>query len=208
MDVLHGTYKTIAEPSSGTYKDKGSKFLAFAFPVTREESIREIVEDIRKKYFDARHHCYAYRLGPEKKDFRSNDDGEPSGTAGKPILGQLLSHDLTDIVIVVVRYFGGTLLGTSGLIQAYKLASADALQNASIIQKFVYVTYILHFDYVHMNTVMKIIKDFDLLAYDQDFQITCSLKIKIKLDEEANVLSKITLFREITCKKTGIEENK
>lgn len=201
MAAINGTYKTIALPSNGIYKDKGSKFLAFAFPISQESEIKDIVDEHKKKYFDARHHCYAFRIGAEKNVFRSNDDGEPSGTAGKPILGQILSNDLTDILIIVVRYFGGTLLGTSGLIQAYKGASADALTNASIIQKFVYVTYLLTFDYLQMNNVMKIIKDFDIAPLNQAFNENCTMKIQIKLDAEMEVIAKISKYREIQIEK-------
>lgn len=201
MTPLNDSYFTIDHPASGVYKDKGSKFLAFAIPVHNEPEIKEKVEAFRKEYFDARHHCYAYRLGADKSIFRTYDDGEPSGTAGKPIFGQIQSHDLTDILILVVRYFGGTLLGTSGLIRAYKAACEDALANAPKVQKFIYNTYKLTFTYENMNTVMKIIKDFDLQSSEHFFQSTCSIKINIKRATEQDVLSRIALFREITCEK-------
>ena len=128
------SYRTIKTLSQGLYKDKGSKFMAFAYPVSEQESIKPIIDDIKKTYHDARHHCYAYMIGYQRQIWRANDDGEPSGTAGKPILGQINSAELTNILIVVIRYFGGILLGTSGLINAYKCAAADAISNAEIVE--------------------------------------------------------------------------
>ena len=134
---MEDTYKTIEKPSEGLFKDKGSKFISFAFPVDNEEEIKEIVQSIKKEHHSARHHCYAWRLGADQLLFRANDDGEPSSTAGKPILGQIQSFDLTNILIVVVRYFGGTLLGVSGLINAYRNAALDAINQAEIVEKLV-----------------------------------------------------------------------
>jgi uncharacterized YigZ family protein len=186
------TYLTISASSSGIFKDKGSKFLSFAYQVKNTTEIKEIIDKLKKEYFDARHHCYAYRLGADKLVFRANDDGEPSGTGGKPILGQILSHDLTNIVIVVVRYFGGTLLGTSGLINAYKAATANAIANASIVQKHVHAIYQLTFGYPQMNHVMKIIKDFELEAFDQSFELTCTMRLKIQLGHVDIMLEKLS----------------
>jgi uncharacterized YigZ family protein len=186
------TYLTIKEPSTGLFKDKGSKFLSFAYPVIDEKEIKTLVDKLKKEYFDARHHCYAYRLGADQLIFRANDDNEPSGTAGKPILGQIISNDLTNILIVVVRYFGGTLLGTSGLINAYRNASANAISNASIIKKNVYAIYQLVFNYQQMNYVMKIVKDYDLTAFDQNFELICSLKVKIKLLQVDSLMVKFS----------------
>lgn len=186
------TYRTIKDSSRGIFKDKGSKFLAFAYPVVTEAEIKLLVDHLRKEYFDARHHCYAYRLGAEKLMFRANDDNEPSGTAGKPILGQIVSNDLTNILIVVVRYFGGTLLGTTGLINAYRNASADAITNATIVEKQVFAVYQLSFDYQHVNYVMKIVKDYDLSIFDQNFELTCSLKVKFRLSMVESMLQKFS----------------
>ena len=153
------SYLTIEKYTEGIYKEKGSKFLAFAYPVTTQDEIKQILADLRKKYYDATHHCYAYILGFDKEEFRMNDDGEPSGTAGRPILNALLSKDVTNILVVVVRYFGGTLLGVPGLINAYKTATQEALANALIVEKTVNDVYQIDFEYLVMNDVMRIIKD-------------------------------------------------
>ena len=155
---MEDVYQTIAEVSSGIFKDKGSKFLAFAYPVQTEEEVKQIISSLKKEHHSARHHCYAWRMGTENIVYRTNDDGEPSSTAGKPILGQLLSFNLTNTMVVVVRYFGGTLLGVSGLINAYKNAAADALSNAKIIQKRIETTWALLFTYHEMQDVMNLIK--------------------------------------------------
>ena len=156
---MEDTYLTISTISEGLYKEKGSKFLAFAIPVTSVSEVKTILEEKRKVYYDARHVCYAYLIGEESKESRSNDDGEPSGTAGKPILGAILSKQLTNVLIVVVRYFGGTKLGTSGLINAYREASFDALENNEIIEKTIETPIEINFDYISMNDVMKVIKE-------------------------------------------------
>ena len=148
---MEDTYKTIEKPSEGLFKDKGSKFISLAFPVNSEEEIKEIVQSIKKEHHSARHHCYAWRLGADQLHFRANDDGEPSSTAGKPILGQIQSFDLTNILIVVVRYFGGTLLGVSGLINAYRSAALDAINQAEIVEKLVEKWLLVDFDYGAMN---------------------------------------------------------
>jgi uncharacterized YigZ family protein len=173
-------YRSISALSTGSYRDNGSKFLAFAYPVESEEEIREKLAALRKEYFDARHHCYAYILGPSKDAFRANDDGEPSGTGGRPIHGQLLSADLTDTLIVVVRYFGGILLGASGLANAYKTAARDAIDHATIIEKTIDARYRLSFEYVTMNDVMRILKDYDLKPENQQFDMDCSLEVSIR----------------------------
>jgi len=188
------TYFTIIKPSAGTFKDKGSKFLSFAYPVKDEKEVKVFVDQLRKEYFDARHHCYAYRLGADKKTFRVNDDGEPSGTAGKPILGQIIAQELTNILIVVVRYFGGTLLGTHGLINAYRSASHDALAKANIVQKYVCVVYDIVFDYLQMNHVMKIVKDFDLEVVTQQFEMVCNMRLKIKINSVYPIIGKLQLI--------------
>lgn len=177
------SYLTIAKPVEGLFKDKGSKFLAFAYPVSSEEEIKEYVQTLKKEHFQARHHCFAWRLGADKTQFRANDDGEPSSTAGKPILGQIQRLDLTNILIVVVRYFGGTLLGVSGLINAYRAAAADALAHAEIIEKLVEVPFWVEFDYLNMNRVMKIFKDENLPQEKSEFDLRCRIKTSIRLGE-------------------------
>lgn len=178
--MFDDTYKTLKEASQGLYKEKGSKFLAFAFPVRNTDDIKSHLEQLRKDYFDARHHCYAYILGPNKEAWRANDDGEPSGTGGRPIYGQLLSAELTDTLIVVVRYFGGILLGASGLANAYKTAARDAIDHAEIIEKTIDVHYRLHFEYAAMNDVMRIVKDFGLVPRNQDFNLDCRLDVEVR----------------------------
>ncbi len=178
--MFDDTYLTIEDRAEGVYKEKGSKFISLAFPVTTQEEIKEIVKDIKKEYFDARHHCYAYILGYDKSVFRMNDDGEPSSTAGKPIYGQLLSKDLTNILVVVVRYFGGTKLGVSGLIQAYKQATIDVLNNSKIIEKTVDEVYSVSFDYSLMNDVMKVMKEYDLHQQNHKFENDCYLEFRIR----------------------------
>ena len=180
---MEDTYKTIEKPSEGLFKDKGSKFISFAFPVDNEEEIKEIVQSIKKEHHSARHHCYAWRLGADQLLFRANDDGEPSSTAGKPILGQIQSFDLTNILIVVVRYFGGTLLGVSGLINAYRNAALDAINQAEIVEKLVEKWLLVEFDYGAMNEVMKIFKDEKLPQTDPQFDLRCSIKTHIRLSE-------------------------
>ncbi len=178
--MFDDTYKTIAAPSEGLYKEKGSKFLAFAYPVRTQEEVKAHLDRLRKEYFDARHHCYAYILGPRKDAFRANDDGEPSGTGGRPIHGQLLSADLTDTLIVVVRYFGGILLGASGLANAYKAAARDAIDHATIVEKTIDCRYRLSFKYEAMNDVMRILKDFDLKPLNQQFDLDCTLEVSVR----------------------------
>ena len=185
------TYKTIALPSEGIFKDKGSKFISYAFPVSDEESVKEIVQRIKKEHYSARHHCYAYRLGFAGENYRVNDDGEPSGTAGKPIYGQLLSKDLTNILVVVVRYFGGTLLGVSGLINAYKSATIDVIANSEIVTKIILKRFRLQFDYMTQNSVMKIIKDEQLEIVKSEYQLYCTLEILVRLQKEENILEKM-----------------
>ncbi|MEA2105661.1 MAG: YigZ family protein [Bacteroidota bacterium] len=190
MADYNDEYLTISKPSEGLFKDRGSKFLAFAYPVSSEEEIKAIQEQLRNKYHDARHHCYAYMLGPEKKVYRANDDGEPSSTAGKPILGQIRSFNLTNILIVVIRYFGGTKLGVGGLINAYKTAAEKALNNAKIIKKTLHDIYELKFDYPQMNEIMRIMKEENIEQMDQNFELTCSITLALRKAEVEKVLSK------------------
>lgn len=173
-------YKTIAQKSEGTYTEKRSKFLAFAHPVETLDQIKELIEGYKKKYYDARHVCYAYMLGADRTTFRANDDGEPSTTAGKPILGQINSKELTNILVVVIRYFGGVKLGTSGLIIAYKEATIAALSNANIIEKQVEELISYTFPYVMMNSVMKVVKELNPQIVSQTYEQTCQITLSIR----------------------------
>jgi len=190
MAEIVDEYLTISKPSEGLFKDRGSKFLAFAFPVSSEEEIKVIQEKLRSDYHDARHHCFAYMLGIDKDVYRANDDGEPSSTAGKPILGQIRSFDLTNILIVVIRYFGGTKLGVGGLINAYKTAAEEALKNAKIIKKTLHDIYELKFDYPEMNEVMRILKEEQIEQVDQNFELSCSITLSLRKADAEKVLSK------------------
>ena len=180
------TYRTIAKESEGLYKEKGSRFIAIAYPVRTEEEVKQHVADVKKKYYDARHHCYAYILGANKDAYRMNDDGEPSGTAGRPIHGQLLSKDLTDTLIIVIRYFGGIKLGVSGLINAYKTAAKDALDNNTIVEKFVEEDYQLRFPPLSMNKVMQLLKRDTVKITDQQYDTDCIIRFTVqKRDADA-----------------------
>lgn len=179
-------YKTISGTSEGAYSELRSKFLAFAHPVTTVEEAMAVVEQYQKKFYDARHVCWAYMLGPEREVFRSNDNGEPSGTAGKPILGQINSFGLTDVVVMVVRYFGGVKLGTSGLIVAYRTAAAEALSNASIVMRTVDEDYTFSFEYPFMTAVMKVVREMDARIVSQTYDMDCSMTVSLrkgKMDE-------------------------
>ena len=178
---IKDAYKSIAARSEGLFKDNGSRFIAFAFPVETPDQVKEIVDSLKKEYHDARHHCYAYRLGYLGDTFRANDDGEPSGSAGRPILGQIDSLGLSDVLVVVVRYFGGIKLGIPGLIRAYKTSTADALAAATVIEKVAGKNFCLDFDYMAMNAVMKVLKDMGLPQEGQDFGATCSLRTRVRL---------------------------
>ena len=190
--MITDTYKTIESASNGLFKDKGSRFIAFAFPVKAVEEVKPVLEKIKKDYHDARHHCYAYNIGYDNNNWRVNDDGEPAGTGGKPILGQIKSFELTNILIVVVRYFGGTLLGVSGLINAYKSATIDVLSNSNIVTQTIRDRYKLIFPYSLMNEVMKVIKDENISQSDQVFELECSLIISFRLSARDIVLEKLS----------------
>jgi uncharacterized YigZ family protein len=198
--LFEDTYLTISEPSEGLFKDKGSKFLSFAFNVCSEEEVKMRLSELRKLHASARHHCYAFRLGSDKQAFRSNDDGEPSNTAGKPILGQIQSKDLTNILIVVVRYFGGTLLGVSGLIQAYRQAALDAILNAKIIEKTENDVYEVHFEYLQMNDIMKIIKDEEVNILFQNFELSCTIIFSIRKSNANKVYDLMSKIPKATIK--------
>lgn len=185
------TYLSIAQPTEALFKEKGSKFIAFAYPVENEQEIKEKLELLRKKYYDATHHCYAYILGKDKKNFRANDDGEPNGTAGLPILGQLKSKNITNVLVVVVRYFGGTKLGASGLVSAYKTATAKALSQAIIIEKILTQSVTFGFDYLQMNEVMKFIKDYELKILSQNFDNECEMTLQVREDLVEEITQKI-----------------
>ena len=183
--MVEDQYKTILEETigEGYYTEKRSKFLAFAHHIESVDEAKELVIAYRKQYYDARHCCYAYMLGPEQNAFRANDDGEPSSTAGKPILGQIISHELTDVIVFVIRYFGGVKLGTSGLINAYRTAANEALSNASIVVKQVEETIDFDFTYPMMNDVMRVVKEMQPRIIDQKFDNTCSIKLSIRKSE-------------------------
>lgn len=192
---MRDTYLTIQDKSEGIYTEKRSKFLAFAHPVETIDEIKDLLTDYKKKYYDARHVCYAYMLGPERTDFRANDDGEPSSTAGKPILGQINSRELTNILVVVIRYFGGVKLGTSGLIVAYREAAAEALSAATVIEKTIEETVTFTFPYVMMNSVMRVVKELNPRIVEQKYDETCIITLAIKrsmapmLEERLNKLA-------------------
>ncbi|MBR3565374.1 MAG: YigZ family protein [Paludibacteraceae bacterium] len=189
------SFHTISEPSEGLFKDKGSKFLSFAIPIENNQEIKALLEKYRKEYYDARHVCYAYMIGAERNEYRSNDDGEPSGTAGKPILGQINSYNLTNILIIVVRYFGGILLGTSGLINAYKNAAKDAIDNAKIVTCAIKIQHTISVPYDIINDIMRIIKDnraqIVQTEYDNNNQI---LTIQVEQALNDNFETKITKY--------------
>ncbi len=184
-------YKIITTVGEGLYKEKGCKFFAFAHPVASEEEVKSIMSDVKKKYFDARHHCYAFMIGPDKSFYRSSDDGEPSGTAGKPIMNQILSKDVTNVLVVVIRYFGGVKLGVPGLINAYKTAAREALDNSIVIEKTVDEVYSLEFDYPLMNEVMRILKEENLEQQNPRFELRCYLEISIRQGDSERIVDKL-----------------
>lgn len=191
MSLFDDTYKTITTTSEGTFRDKGSKFIAYAYPFQDENDLKDLLDTVKSEHPKARHWCYAYRLTPDRSVFRVNDDGEPSGSAGRPILNTLLSNDLTNILVVVVRYFGGTLLGIPGLINAYKVATQEALDVAKIIEKTQDDVYQIDFDYLQMNDVMRIIKEDELTILNQDFDNRCSITLAIRKLNVNQVIGKL-----------------
>lgn len=200
----HYNYKTIKNKSQGLFRDRGSKFLAFAFHVTTETRIQEILDNLRNEYHNASHHCYAWTIGTGKDHFRANDDGEPPGTAGKPVLGQIRKHDLTNILIVVVRYFGGTLLGTGGLIKAYRLAAADALANSEIITKTIEEVIAIKFPYPAMNDVMKILRQERVKQVTQNFDTDCTIKVSIPLGRSGKLTRRLNGIANVIVNKLSI----
>jgi len=191
MKEITDFYKTIEKPSEGQYKEKGSKFMAFAFPVNSEEKIKDHIQFLKKKYFDASHYCYAYALGLNREKSRMSDDREPSGTGGKPIFGQIISFGLTNIVILVVRYFGGSLLGKSGLSKAYRQAAGDALRNATIIEETLNSFFKISFDYKVMNQIMHLLKEEKISPLNHQFNQNCSMAIPIRNSRIEKIKTKL-----------------
>lgn len=189
--LFDDTYKTIQELSEGVYRDKGSKFIAYLYPLSSENDIKDIITALKAEHPKARHHCWALRLSPDRTVFRLNDDGEPSGTAGRPILNTLLSCELTNVLAVVVRYFGGTLLGVPGLINAYKSATVEAVKNAKIIEKTVNSVFRIEFGHPQMNEVMKIVKEEDLKISNQNFDLKCSFSLEIRQSQVNKVIGRL-----------------
>ena len=188
---IQDSYKSIASEARGLFKDNGSRFIAHAYPVETEDEVKELVAALKKEYYDARHHVYAYRLGYLGDKFRANDDGEPSGSSGRPVLGQIDSNELSDILVVVVRYFGGIKLGIPGLIRAYKTATADAIANAEIVEKIASKMYRVHFGYMSMNSVMKVFKDMGLEQKNQQFDMECSMDTSVRLSQVDTFLERM-----------------
>jgi uncharacterized YigZ family protein len=195
--LFEDSYLEVVGVSEGLFKDKGSKFIAYAFNVKNEEEAKAKMAEIKKKEYAARHHCYAYILNPDKSIQRDSDDGEPSNTAGKPILGQLFSNDLTNTLIIVVRYFGGVKLGVGGLINAYRNAAADALENIPVEQRFVKEVFVVHFQYPEMNNVMRIVKDLKLDVIRQKFEIECELTFSIRISQSEKMQSIFVLNHKV-----------
>ena len=192
------TYKTIAAASEeALYKEKNSKFFGYAFPVTTEEEIKEILEHLRKEHFSARHWCYAYQIGTEKIQYRANDDGEPNNSAGMPIYGQIQSFEVTNVLVVVVRYFGGVKLGVGGLISAYKIAAQMALENSEIVERTIDKHFIISFGYANMNKVMRIIKEKNLQIISQKMEMDCEIEISIRKKNVQNLLDTFENLYEI-----------
>ena len=196
--LFDDTYKTISAPSEGLFKDRGSKFIGYAFPVSSDSEIKPIIHTLQSEHSKARHFCWALRLTSDRSIFRLNDDGEPSGSAGRPILNTLLSKDLTNILVVVVRYFGGTLLGVPGLINAYKTATLEAINAAEIIERTVNDVYLLKFDYLHLNEVMTVLKDENLTYQNQNFDNDCSLEISVGKAQLNTVIHKLDYITGLT----------
>ncbi len=194
------TYKTISVTSSGEFKDRGSKFLGYAYPINSPDDVKKILQDLRKEHPKAVHHCFAYRIGTDGLQYRANDDGEPSGSAGRPILGQIDSAGLTNLIVVVVRYFGGTLLGVPGLINAYKTTTALCLENAVVIEKNMEYRIMLDFDYSVMNEVMYVLKQHEATIYRNDMQLFCQIEAGIPLQQKAACLSRLEEIRGATLK--------
>ena len=184
-------YYTISQPAFAEFKDRGSRFLAYAYPIQSTEEFKNYLQQLKKEHPKAVHHCFAYRVGLDANNFRSSDDGEPSGTAGKPILGQIDSKELTNVLVVVVRYFGGTLLGVPGLINAYKTATTMTLQLTPVVRKAVKINYVLHFDYTQVNEVMMLIKKYNCTVIEQEAQLFCNMKVGVPVNRQEEFLYKV-----------------
>jgi len=191
LDNLKDTYLTIEKNSKASFKEKGSKFICLAYSVESEERVKEIIKELRTEYYDAGHHCYGFRIGSDYKTYRFSDDGEPSGTAGKPIYGQIQSLELTNVLVVVIRYFGGTKLGVPGLIKAYKTGAIEALEANTIVEKQISSVCEVKFEYSKMNDIMRVIKEYDLKILKQDFQTSCLLEFEVRLSKVEEVTNKL-----------------
>jgi uncharacterized YigZ family protein len=198
--IFDDKYKEVKSHTTGIYKEKGSKFIAYSYPVYSEQDVKDKLEEVRKLEHSARHHCYAYILNPDKSAQRANDDGEPSSTAGKPILGQILSNNLTNILIVVVRYFGGVKLGVPGLIRSYKTAATQAILEATIITKTIKEQYEVSFKYPQMNDVMRLVKEYDLEVVNTDFQIECKLIFAAQKSKANDIVDTFKKNHELSIK--------
>jgi uncharacterized YigZ family protein len=204
MEGPNDTYLTLNKVTEGLYKEKGSKFIAFAYPVYSEDDIKEALAEVRKSHHSARHHCYAWRLGHEKKHYRANDDGEPSNSAGKPILGQVQSFDLTNVLIVVVRYFGGIKLGVGGLITAYREAAKDAIGENKIIERIVHEHHRINFEYAQMSDVMGIVKAEQLKQLKQNFALNCALDVAVRLKKADKVIEQLNKIEGVETDLLGL----
>ena len=195
-------YNTISQPSTAEFKDRGSKFMAHAFPIESTDDFKKRLQELKKEHPKAAHHCFAYRIGTDGNNFRSSDDGEPSGSAGKPILGQIDSKQVTNVLVVVVRYFGGTLLGVPGLINAYKTVTALALQVTPVIQKQVEIKYTIEFDYTQMNEVMMLMKQFDCTVISKEMQLFCNINVGIPVNRLEEVLYRLKELPNVKAEKS------
>lgn len=208
METEKDTYKTILKPSEEVlYKEKGSKFFGYAYPIFTEEEAKEYIESLKKQHYNARHWCYAWQLGKRYEQYRANDDGEPSNSAGMPIYGQLQSFDVTNILVVVVRYFGGTKLGVGGLVQAYKTAALMALESSKIVEKTINETFILKFEYPEMNTVMRIIKDENLSVVNQKMELNCEFEISVRKKDASRIFDLFENIYKVNIKSLEELEN-
>ena len=204
---MDDSYKTIQDIAEGYITERKSKFISYVIPVESEEEVKPILEEYRKKYYNARHVCWAYMLGSAREDFRSNDNGEPSGTAGRPILGQINSFELTNVLLLVVRYFGGTLLGTGGLVRAYKEAAAAAIQNAQIVEKTIDDTFVLHFEYPLLNEVMRVLNQYEESRWTQNFTETCEMEVNIRQSQSQQLADTLSSIYGVTLLQSQNEED-
>lgn len=204
---MDDSYKTIQDIAEGYITERKSKFISYIIPVESEEEVKPILEEYRKKYYNARHVCWAYMIGSARDEFRANDDGEPSGTAGRPILGQINSFELTNVLLLVVRYFGGTLLGTGGLVRAYKEAAAAAIENAQIVEKTIDDTFVLHFEYPLLNEVMRVLNQYEESRWTQNFTETCEMEVKIRKSQSQQLVHTLSSIYGVTLLHSHNEED-